>query len=104
MSKMKRIFGAFALIGVAASAAPASAAPVEFGGTGTRGYGIDFNPATGKTVFVFPGRKQIVADPVTNTKTVTRRDGVVVTKQYPEGSRRGGPAMGVARFFYSRSS
>jgi len=103
MIRTHSLFGVLALVG-AAFAVPASAAPFEVGSTGTRGWGIDFNPSTGKTAYVFPGRKQIIADPVTNTKTVTRRTGAVVTKQYPEGSRRGGPAMGVARFFYSRSS
>ncbi len=103
MSRTSSLVGALALAGVAAFAAPASAAPFEVGSTGTQGWGIDFNPATGKTVYVFPGRKQIVADPVTNTKTVTRRNGTVVAKQYPEGSRRGGPSMGLARFFLARN-
>ena len=95
--------GAALLILAATVPATAMAAPFEVGSTGTRGWGIDFNPATGKTVYVFPGKKQIIADPVTNTKTVTRRTGTVVTKQYPEGSRRGGPSMGLARFFLNRS-
>ncbi|MGB2943440.1 MAG: hypothetical protein WA914_03985 [Candidatus Macondimonas sp.] len=93
-----------ALLALAVMPSTALAAPFEVGSTGTRGWGIDFNPATGKTVYVFPGRKQIIADPVTNTKTVTRRNGTVVTKDYP-GWRKGagGPSMGLARFFYSRS-
>ncbi|MGB7289412.1 MAG: hypothetical protein WBC62_04845 [Candidatus Macondimonas sp.] len=92
-----------ALLALAVVPSTAMAAPFEVGSTGTQGWGIDFNPATGKTVYVFPGKKQIIADPVANTKAVTRRNGTVVTKQYPEGSRRGGPSMGLARFFLSRS-
>ncbi|MGB3133344.1 MAG: hypothetical protein WBB04_02060 [Candidatus Macondimonas sp.] len=92
-----------ALLALAVVPSTALAAPFEVGSTGTRGWGIDFNTSTGKTVYVFPGKKQIIADPSSNTKTVTRRTGTVVTKQYPEGSRRGGPSMGLARFFLSRS-
>jgi len=92
-----------ALLAFAVVPSTALAAPFEVGSTGTRGWGIDFNTSTGKTVYVFPGKKQIIADPSSNTKTVTRRTGTVVTKQYPEGSRRGGPSMGLARFFLSRS-
>jgi hypothetical protein len=95
--------GAGLLVLVATIPTMAMAAPLEVGSTGTQGWGVDFNPATGKTVYVFPGRKQIIADPTTNTKTVTRRNGVVVAKQYPPDSRRGGPSMGLARFFYIRN-
>ncbi len=83
--------------------ATALAAPLCVGCTGTQGWGVDFNPATGKTVFVFPGKRQIIADPVGNTETITRRNGTVVVKQFPAGSRRGGPAMALARFFYARN-
>jgi|GEM_PF-2203915 len=95
--------GAALLVLAATIPTMAMAAPLEVGSTGTRGWGVDFNPATGKTVYVFPGKKQIIADAANNTKTVTRRNGTVVTKQYPAGSRRGGPSMGLARFFLSRS-
>lgn len=91
----------FALTGTIPTTA--LAAPLCVGCTGTQGWGVDFNPATGKTVFVFPGKKQIIADPVGNTETITRRDGTVVTKTFPAGSRRGGPAMALARFFYARN-
>ena len=104
MGKVSKMMGAAVLVCAAAVFSGAAwAAPFEVGGTGTRGWGIDFNPSTGKTVYVFPGKKQIIADPVTNTKTVTRRTGTVVSKDYPDGSRRGGPSMGLARFFYNRS-
>lgn len=92
-----------ALLALAVVPSTAMAAPFEVGSTGTQGWGIDFNPGTGKTVYVFPGKKQIIADAATNTKTLTRRNGTVVTKEYPEGSHRGGPSMGLARFFLSRS-
>lgn len=95
--------GAALLVLAATIPTTAMAAPLEVGSTGTQGWGIDFNPSTGKTVYVFPGSKQIIADAANNTKTVTRRNGTVVTKQYPAGSRRGGPSMGLARFFLSRS-
>lgn len=104
MRKTNHLMAGAALLALAATIpSTAMAAPLEVGSTGTQGWGIDFNPATGKTVYVFPGSKQIIADPVANTKTVTRRDGSVVTKQYPAGSRRGGPSMGLARYFLSRS-
>ena len=66
--------------------------------TGSKGLGVDFNPVTLKTVYVFGGT-QIDADPVTNTKTVTQQNGTVVIKQFPVGSHRGGPTMGLARVF-----
>ena len=104
MRKMNQLMTGAALLVLAATMpSTAMAAPLEVGSTGTQGWGIDFNTSTGKTVYVFPGKKQIIADPSSNTKTVTRRTGTVVTKQYPEGSRRGGPSMGLARFFLSRS-
>lgn len=104
MRKTNRLMTGAAFLALAATIpATAMAAPFEVGSTGTRGWGVDFNPATGKTVYVFPGQKQIIADPVNNAKTVTRRGGTVVTKDYPAGSRRGGPSMGLARFFYNRS-
>ena len=104
MRKTNYVMPVAALLALTATIpATAMAAPFEIGSTGTRGWGIDFNPSTGKTVYVFPGKKQIIADPVDSTKTVTRRTGTVVTKEYPEGSRRGGPTMGLARFFLSRS-
>jgi hypothetical protein len=102
MRKTNRLMVGTALLALAATIpATAMAAPLEIGSTGTRGWGVDFNPATGKTVYVFPGKKQIIADPVNNTKTTTRRDGTVVIEQYPEGSKLGGPTMGLSRFFVS---
>lgn len=104
MRRTNRLMAGAALLVLAATMPTmAMAAPLEVGSTGTRGWGVDFNPATGKTVYVFPGSKQIIADAANNTKTVTQRNGTVVTKQYPAGSRRGGPSMGLARFFLSRS-
>lgn len=103
MRKTNRMMMGTALLALTATIpATAMAAPLEVGSTGTRGWGIDFNPSTGKTVYVFPGKKQIIADPGNNTKTVTRRTGTVVTKDYPDGSRRGGPSMGLARFFHNQ--
>jgi hypothetical protein len=102
MRKTNHLMAGTALLALAAIIpATAMAAPFEVGSTGTRGWGVDFNPATGKTIYVFPGKKQIIADPVANTKTVTRRNGRVVTKEYPAGSQRGGPSMGLARFFFA---
>lgn len=104
MGKVGKMMGVATLVGAAVVFSGAAwAAPFEIGSTGTRGWGIDFNPSTGKTVYVFPGKKQIIADPVTNTKTVTRRTGTEIVTEYPEGSRLGGPSMGLARFFYNRS-
>lgn len=101
MRKFKSVISGVVLLGAAAMFASPAMAGFKVGSTGTKGWGIDFNPATGKTVYVFPGKKQIIADPVANTKTVTRRvTGRVVERQYPEGSHRGGPSMGLARFFY----
>ena len=105
MRKTNHLMAGAALLALAATVpTTVMAAPLEVGSTGTRGWGIDFNTSTHKTVYVFPGRKQIIADPVTNTKTVTRRTGTVVTKDYPDWRKgAGGPSMGLARFFLIRS-
>lgn len=103
MRKTNRLMVGTALLALAVMPSTAMAT-FKVGSTGTRGWGIDFNPATGKTVYVFPGKKQIIADPVTNTKTVTRRDGTVVTKDYPDWRKgAGGPSMGLARYFLIHS-
>ena len=99
MRKMNHLMAGAALLALAVMPSTALAT-FKVGSTGTRGWGIDFNPATGQTVYVFPGRKQIIADPVANTKTVTQPDGTVVTRQYPAKSKRGGPSMALAKFFF----
>lgn len=103
MKKSNKLVGGMVVLGLVAmfsSPAMAGCGCFQVGSTGTKGWGIDFNPSTGKTTYVFPGPKEIIADPVTNTKTVTRPGGTVVSKDYPDWSHRGGPTMGLARFFY----
>ena len=96
------LLGGLALLFVGSVPATVSAAPLCIGCTGTNGWGIDFNSSTYQLTIVSPGEKQIVADPGTNTETITRRDGTVVTKQYAS-KLGGGPTMALARFFYARS-